>query len=368
MIEILKNIIRKYLARYLFDSHIPSKYFRESGLYFSAFLCMLILSGIGTNKSMALPSSSDLRGLVRPFEKKVEPKSKLGPQAPEQREALPNSELKEYKFILNKLLLQGSSVYTSKETFSIYSKYLGKEISLETLYKIRDAITFKYRSDGYLLSRAVIPEQRIKNGLVKIRIIEGFIDSVEIKGDYSISRDEILTAQANRIKKSKPLRNNVLERSLLILNEVPGLNVTTFLRPSKETFAASKLTIIANEKGPNSYWIINNRGSQYGGPLNISFGLNFNDILGKNSSTGFSANTADPIGELFSTSLYHDIAIGNDGTRLRFSLDYALSKPGHDLAEFDIEAKNGVISGIITKPIIRSRGKNLAISFGLAKK
>ena len=61
-----------------------------------------------------------------------------------------------------------------------------KEVSLLDIYKVRDAITAKYRAAGYVLSQAIIPPQQISDGIVRIQVVEGYIGKVEFDAEAGI--------------------------------------------------------------------------------------------------------------------------------------------------------------------------------------
>src|SRR5205085_6750574 len=104
--------------------------------------------------------------------------------APE--EGLPSplgEEAKKIKFKLNDIVLSGNTVYSGKELRLLYQNKLNKTLSVPELFEIIQAITNYYRNNGYILSRAILPPQHVKGGIVHVRIIEGYISGVEISGD-----------------------------------------------------------------------------------------------------------------------------------------------------------------------------------------
>ena len=48
-------------------------------------------------------------------------------------------------------------------------------------------VDFVYVERGYLNSGAVIPDQRVEDGVVRIQIIEGRLSEVEVTGDTHLS-------------------------------------------------------------------------------------------------------------------------------------------------------------------------------------
>ena len=62
----------------------------------------------------------------------------------------------------------------------ITSQYEGKESSLRGMQKIADLITDEYRAKGYATSRAYIPPQTMKDGVLVIRVVEGRLGSLTL--------------------------------------------------------------------------------------------------------------------------------------------------------------------------------------------
>jgi hemolysin activation/secretion protein len=62
----------------------------------------------------------------------------------------------------------------------LYEEHIGKDITLDFPWTLADAITSKYRDQGYFLTRAYVPEQDIKGGVITIKIIEGYIGQVDL--------------------------------------------------------------------------------------------------------------------------------------------------------------------------------------------
>ena len=137
-------------------------------------------------------------------EEETEAKSTFEPIVPEGDDAVAPDEAEAIKFVLSGVLVEGSTVYDEVDFLPIYEAALGEEVSLADIYRMAGSISAKYRGDGYILSRAVVPAQRIRDGLVRIQAIEGFINEVIIEGDDS-NRESLLEAYAAKIAAERPL-------------------------------------------------------------------------------------------------------------------------------------------------------------------
>src|SRR5262245_44067663 len=81
----------------------------------------------------------------------------------------------EMQFTLQNLVIEGSTVYPPATLEALYADRLGQRVSVQKIFEIAAAIETKYREDGYILTRAVVPAQRIEGGIVHIRVVEGYV-------------------------------------------------------------------------------------------------------------------------------------------------------------------------------------------------
>lgn len=299
----------------------------------------------------------------RRFGKQPSPKSTVVPLKPESKKPLFPNKLEETKFVLNHLLIKGVTAYDKQSFKPFYKKYLKKELTLKKVYEIAQNITNKYRNDGYILSKAIVPPQKINNGVVRLQIIEGYIDKVKIQGSLRGPR-KLLNTYRKNILKSRPLRSLDLERYLLLIDDLPGVMVRSVLEPSKDKAGATTLTLILADKAFAGYVGFDNRGSKFNGPYQFSGGVTANSLLGNHSRTGLYGVVTSQTEELLFLNASHDLPVDREGTRLFFSGSISESEPGSSLKQFDINGDSSTITLRLTHPFIRSRGKNLAGHIG----
>jgi hemolysin activation/secretion protein len=114
---------------------------------------------------------------------------------------------------------------------------------------------------------------------------------VTVQGDTS----PVLVAYGEKLRASRPLKADDLERYLLLANELPGVTVRSVLEPSANVPGASNLTLVAVEKPVDATFELDNRGTRYVGPWQGYTSVGFNDLLGYNERTAFRyATTSDP--------------------------------------------------------------------------
>lgn len=252
-------------AENLFITLVIFRFVKLWSIFF--FLFLAFLGANNTAWAQTVPGSADPGRIEQRFEPPKIPKSSDQVVVPIPRDAaMPPQGAAQVTFVLKRLVVGGATVYGKSDFLPFYANDLGKKISLNRIFEIAKKITAKYRTDGYVLSRAIVPAQRISDGIVTIQVIEGYIDEVLIEGDRHDLRDLIGT-YADKIISSRPLHIDALERYLLLANDLPGIGVRSLLRPSKNTLGAANLVFMVDYKRLNASATIDNRGSDFIGPV-----------------------------------------------------------------------------------------------------
>ena len=324
-------------------------------------LCASVSAFLVTQQAEAqVPGSAEPGRIEKRFEPPKKPKSIFEPVIPEMEGPMPPDEAEKVKFTLTGVTIEGSTVYGDEDFLPLYEQHLSQEISLKTVYDIAEAITAKYGEDGYALSRAFVPPQSIKNGIVRIGIIEGFIDKVIIEGELS----QILgffKKYEEKIRASRPLKSSVLERYLLLANDLPDLTVKSVLKPSKDTPGASDLIITVVEKKYDASFGIDNHGTKSQGRGQFNLGLGANSVLGLHERATFNLIKTPQERELKYFKFGYEQTLNSEGTKLSVTANRSLSRPGTDVLEaIELESKNNSWSLRLDQPIIRSRQQNLS--------
>jgi hemolysin activation/secretion protein len=268
------------------------------------------------------------------------------------------------KLFLKSIQIEGMSSFKEKDVKHTYKEYLKKEISLTDVYDIAKRITEIYRTNGYFLSIAYLPEQRIKNGIVIIKVIEGYIGKVEMPKE--IIKYKLITNYVNQILKEKPLKIKKLENFLLTLKNLPTYSVSGTLSPSTDPIESKKgavnLTITATKKPAKGELSIDNFSSRFAGPEQVSL-FHSQSLLPLQNTTIAASNTVK-LKNMNYFMASHSIAVTPD---VSWKIDGNLSKnsPEFTLKSMDIKSKSKGLSIAIDYQIIRQRQENLSFRLSM---
>ncbi len=118
------------------------------------------------------------------------------------------------RITVNKIQITGSTIF-DLEFDPIVRSVEGKSVTLEELKKVADAITELYLERDYITSRAILVNQKITDGVVQIRVIEGSLEKIEIQGTQRLQQSYVRSRLLRGGK--KPLSNRSLEETVKII-------------------------------------------------------------------------------------------------------------------------------------------------------
>ena len=107
------------------------------------------------------------------------------------QEAPADDEGADISFELRRVNWNASEILSQQEIQAVTDEYTGRQITLGDLRKMVERITNLYRKKDYMTCGAVLPPQRIHEGVVKIRLIEGKTGNIAVTGNLHTKTDYI---------------------------------------------------------------------------------------------------------------------------------------------------------------------------------
>jgi hemolysin activation/secretion protein len=336
----------------------------------AAGVCLAALSAADAWAQVNVAATSgatDPGRIEKRFEQPRKPQSVIESQAPEIDEQMPPEQSDKIRFTLTGVTIEGATVFPVDDLSTFHADKLGKDVSLTEVYKLADEITAKYRNAGFILSKAIVPPQRISAGAVVIKVVEGHVNEVLIEGEAN-GRAALFYEWGERIKESKPLDNKVLERYSLLANDLPGVKAKAMLRPSKTVPGASDVVFIIEHKYIDLSASFDNRGTKTSGPREYTLGAGINSILGLYEKTSVSWINTTERDELRYLAIQHDEVLNSEGTKLTLSGNRSRGEPGESLRALDQRSRNVTLSAAFSHPLIRTRAENFSLSTGFTSR
>ena len=72
--------------------------------------------------------------------------------------------------LVKKIIFKGNTVIDTETLEKATASYTGRNLTLEELGELTDVVTVTYQEEGYILAKAYLPEQEIKDGVLTISV------------------------------------------------------------------------------------------------------------------------------------------------------------------------------------------------------
>ncbi|WP_284275850.1 ShlB/FhaC/HecB family hemolysin secretion/activation protein [Bradyrhizobium iriomotense] len=131
--------------------------------------------------------------------------------------------------------LEGAFVERASADDVLIASLRGRRVSVAQIYATASTLERAYAEAGYPLVRVAVPPQRlVDGGSLRLVVVDGFIETVEVEGVPARVRS-IVAARATRLVGQRHLELAQLERILLVAGGVPGLKLrSTLMRGNRE--------------------------------------------------------------------------------------------------------------------------------------
>ena len=126
---------------------------------------------------------------------------------------------------VSSFVFEGNTRLSAEQLADIVTPYQGQQYDLDQLKQIADLVTDAYREAGWLV-RVSLPKQAVKDGVVKFQIVEATFGKVLIQGSQSRVDPAVIQAMVEAAQApNEPVHMQRIDRALLLLDDIPGLNV-----------------------------------------------------------------------------------------------------------------------------------------------
>ena len=256
--------------------------------------------------------------------------------------------------------ISGAEAFDASELQGLLQDRIGKDLTLDDLNAVAARITAHYRRHGYLLARAYLPAQDIHNGEVEIAVLEGLLGEIRIDNSSRVGASTI-NQHVDRIETAGAVQGRNLERSLLLLNDLPGVDVRSTLQPGATVGTADLSLRMHATSGIDGSVDADNFGNRYTGDLRAGGTLNVNTPLGLGDVFSLRASTAGA-GMIYGRAAWQT-PLGGDGWQAGIAWSDLRYELGEDFESLDAEGDARVGTVWAAYPLVRSEARNLNVRF-----
>jgi hemolysin activation/secretion protein len=122
---------------------------------------------------------------------------------------------------LGQVIVEGDFPELQSQSATLTDRLRGKRITVADIYAVANAIEQAYAAAGYILVRVVVPPQKLdKGGALRLVIVDGFVEGVDVKGVAESQRSVVAARMASLIGR-RHVTLDEIERRLLLASDVP---------------------------------------------------------------------------------------------------------------------------------------------------
>ncbi|OLF55691.1 hypothetical protein BTN82_06795 [Pseudomonas chlororaphis] len=249
-------------------------------------------------------------------------------------------------------VIVGNQVFSVEQLRPLLADLQGQELDLNGLRGAAQRLTDYYQKQGYVLARAFLPPQDIDNGVVRIEVMEGRYGNIEVQNS-SRALDKVIAAPLSALRNGEAVRDASLERSLLLLSDLPGVQAKGTLRPGQERGTTD--LVVDAEPGPlvSGTLEADNFGGFYTGEYRLGGSLNLNNPLRLGDQLSLRVLSSDKTQRYYRAA--YQLPVGPWSTRVGASYSKMSYRLGKRFEVLDAHGLASIRSFFVSQPLVRSR-------------
>ncbi|MBB6065213.1 ShlB/FhaC/HecB family hemolysin secretion/activation protein [Pseudoxanthomonas broegbernensis] len=329
---------------------------------FMAFLGLASLQSI-LNLAQAQTVPPDAGQLLN------EQRRSLPPATPERKERLVDAPLPEaqdevgFRARIERVRFSGAQGLVEDEALqALVADAKGRELSHAQMRALAQRVGAALQSRGYLLARAYLPSQDLSDGELEIAILAGRLQSSPgrvqvLTSDPALGRR--LGAIADAALPEGPVRNDQLERALLLINDVPGVQARATLEKGAEPGTSRMLVRAERARDWAAGAAVDNFSNRYTGQWRRSAWASLNRPLDREDLLGVNVSHSDGSRLL---GLNYSLGLSPKGWRANMAASWMDYEVGGEFKPLDLTGSARTFSAGLSYPLLRSRERNLWFS------
>lgn len=142
--------------------------------------------------------------------------------------------------------LRGNTVIADERLLEAARPWLGRRLGPSDLQQLLVDLTRIYVDAGYVNSGAVLPNQTVDDGTLRIELVEGRIGTISVEGTRAYRESTLVRRLRSRL--DPPLRVDAVEEALRLLERDPRIRrLDARLRPTERRGVAALIVRIEEE-------------------------------------------------------------------------------------------------------------------------
>ena len=164
------------------------------------------------------------------------------------------------RVVLRRVVVEGATAVSPRAVAALWQAEQGRTLGLAEIDAIADGVGALYKRAGLALYTVSVPSQSFAGGVVRLRVVEGYVAEVAITGEVGHADMSLLRHYAASLVADRPLHQARLERAILLMGAIPGCKVSSRFEPIAHSAGGVRLVLIVQRKRFDAGIGVNNQG------------------------------------------------------------------------------------------------------------
>lgn len=244
------------------------------------------------------------------------------------------------KFTVEKYIIAGNSILTPGSIGGVFTNVpaaFGTNVTLDAIRTALGDLQMAYRERGYVTVSVGLPQQKLTNAAVKVRVIEGRLAAINVTGNHYFSSNNVMRALPD-------LHTNMLFNSYLFQHELDAANLSRdrqiypVIGPGPDP-GTSELTLKVKDVFPLHARVeINNEATPNTPDLRANFNAQYDNLWDLEHQVGFQYG-GTPMG--FKNENNYTLTPFDDPQVANYSAYYRMPIGGYSSMQNDADSNPG---------------------------
>ena len=249
------------------------------------------------------------------------------------------------RFDVSTYQLEGNSLLPPAEVEKLLAPYTGPARTFADVEKAREALSLAYFSRGFGTVNVSLPEQEVKSGVIRLKVLEGRIGKVSVTGTQFFDNENI-RASLPFLREGEVPNTRKNAESLNLANDNPAKQTSLVLKSGANPGEVDATLRVTDEKPWKVFGLLDNTGTSETGKLRLGIGFQHANVANRDHVlTAQYVTSPEKLSEVQIFGASYRIPIYSLGDSVDLSAGYSSVNSGVVADVFNVSGK-GTVFGV----------------------
>jgi hemolysin activation/secretion protein len=259
-------------------------------------------------------------------------------------------------FHVRSIEIIGNTLLPTASLHPLVASGEGQDLSLNDLDALAGRVTDYYHDHGYPLATAYVPAQTLHDGVVRIAVVEARYGAVSLQNESAVGNYP-LNATLSPLQSGQPVSDYTLQRSLLLLSDIPGAIVNSVMRPGTAEGTSDLLVDVTSAPRYTGTLGVDDYGNAYTDRVRLTGTFDVNGLFHQGDLLDFSGVTSGA--DMNYGRISYRYLLDGQGTTLGLAASGLNYRLGNGLSDLHAHGTATTQSVNLSQPFIRNTAGNL---------